>query len=130
MSNLHSTQRLEFSIIQLRVNLSSYFLLSSIFSHRFPRERYKSPPKIKLAVGGTLGHAEKHLTSVIAAKITIIVASVVYFLVTRKHIIQLCVISFMKVGIRFCYFWHFFVQRTWSLFFYAFPPGGVSASHI
>ena len=83
-----------------------------------------------MAVGGTLGHAEKHLTSVIAAKITIIVASVVYFLVTRKHIIQLCVISFMKVGIRFCYFWHFFVQRTWSLFFYAFPPGGVSASLI
>ena len=59
-----------------------------------------------------------------------LVASVVYFLVTRKHVIQLCVISFMKVRIRFCYFWHFFVQRTWSLFCYAFPPGGVSASHI
>ena len=97
--------------------------------HRFPRERYKSPPKIKLAVGGTLGHAERHLTSVIAVKITIFVASVVYFLVTRKHVIQLCVISFMKVRIRFCYFWHFLCKEC-GLCFLRISPGGVSASHI
>ena len=82
----------------------------------------QNPPKMRLAVGGTLGHAEKHLTSVIDAKITIFVASVAYLKACNSVV---CCQSYF-----FYFFGSFFVQRMWSLFFYAFPPGGVSASHI